>query len=81
MKAAACDPSKKWRLVYTADKDAVQSALKSKGETPQAGAPAGKYFPLTAVQTWNGEEGRIENGVYLGHVAALKFSGPFYMLG
>ena len=41
----------------------------------------GQYFPLTAVQRWDRAAGTIENGVFLGHIAALKFSGPYAMVG
>mmetsp|Transcript_48702 Transcript_48702/g.123004 ORF Transcript_48702/g.123004 Transcript_48702/m.123004 type:complete len:284 (+) Transcript_48702:123-974(+) len=69
---------KRWRLVYTAGKDAVAAAIKAKGSHHEL-RQAGKYFPLTAVQSWDGAAGRIQNGVYLGHLASLRFSGPFYM--
>lgn len=41
----------------------------------------GTYFPLTAVQRWDAANGEIENGVFLGHIAALKFSGPYLFKG
>eukprot|EP00191_Tetraselmis_sp_GSL018_P008091 CAMPEP_0177607936 /NCGR_PEP_ID=MMETSP0419_2-20121207/18191_1 /TAXON_ID=582737 /ORGANISM="Tetraselmis sp., Strain GSL018" /LENGTH=230 /DNA_ID=CAMNT_0019102567 /DNA_START=172 /DNA_END=864 /DNA_ORIENTATION=+ len=63
-------PGRKWRLVYTAGKEAVRR--------PEGGA--GMYFPLTAVQSWD-SEGNIQNGVYLGHLAGLAFSGPYYISG
>lgn len=44
---------------------------------PNAGG--GNYFPLTAAQRWDGAKGQIENGIFLGHVAALTFSGPYTM--
>jgi len=69
---------KRWRLVYTAGKEPVTAAIKAKGSHSEL-TQAGQYFPLTAVQTWDGSNNRIENGVYLGFLASLKFSGPFYM--
>ncbi len=47
----------------------------------KAGQGSGKYFPLTAVQRWDATIGQIENGIFLGHVAALTFSGPYAMKG
>lgn len=68
-------PGRRWRLVFTSGTKQVQEAMKgvSKG--------GGKYFPLTAVQRWDASAGQIENGVYLGHIAALTFRGPFAMNG
>lgn len=36
---------------------------------------------MTAAQRWDSEIGTIENGVYLGHIASLTFSGPYAMKG
>lgn len=59
---------RRWRLVLTSSTADVRSA-----------AGGGRYFPVSAVQSWalgpNGG-GVITNGVYLGHWAALQFSGP-----
>jgi len=35
------------------------------------------YFPLKAIQSFDFEAGAIENGIYVGDAAVLKFSGPF----
>jgi hypothetical protein len=53
----------------------LQAALKG------AGQGSGKYFPLTAVQRWDAKAGKIENGIFLGFLAALTFSGPYAMKG
>ena len=63
---------KRWRLVFTSGTKEVQKAMK--GATG-----GGKYFPITAVQRW--DAGEIENGIFLGHLAALTFSGPYSMKG
>jgi hypothetical protein len=44
-------------------------------------AGGGKYFPLTAVQRWDAAAGEIENGIFLGHLAALLFKGPYSFSG
>ena len=31
------------------------------------------------VQRWDSETKLIENGIYLGHIASLKFTGPWAM--
>ncbi|XP_021736425.1 uncharacterized protein LOC110702974 [Chenopodium quinoa] len=54
-------PGKTWMLIFTAEK-------KLKG---------GRYFPLTAVQRFDAEAKRIENGVYLGPLGSLSFEGRF----
>lgn len=41
----------------------------------------GRYFPLTAVQRWDAASGTIENGIFLGWLAALTFSGPYAFVG
>jgi hypothetical protein len=61
---------RRWRLVFTSTSKDVQSA--------QGG---GRYFPVTAVQSWDAANGRIVNGVYIGHLAALQFSGPCRLSG
>jgi len=68
-------PGRRWRLIFTSGTKEVQKAMKS------AGQGGGKYFPLTAVQRWDSTIGQIENGIFLGHVAALTFSGPYAMKG
>ncbi|CAK0754366.1 hypothetical protein CVIRNUC_002292 [Coccomyxa viridis] len=65
---------KRWRLVFTAGKEAVNKA--TKGE--KAG---GLYFPIPAVQRWDTDAGEIENGTYFGLIAALTFKGPFEISG
>lgn len=54
-------PGRTWMLIFTAEK-------KLKG---------GRYFPLTAVQRFDAEARRIENGVYLGPLGSLSFEGRF----
>lgn len=54
-------PGRTWMLIFTAEK-------KLKG---------GRYFPITAVQRFDAEARRIENGVYLGPLGSLTFEGPF----
>jgi hypothetical protein len=56
---------RRWRLVFTSSAKDVRSAT-----------GGGRYFPITAVQSWDVRAGRIVNGVYGGHLAALQFSGP-----
>jgi hypothetical protein len=68
-------PGRRWRLIFTSGTKDVQKAMKS------AGQGSGKYFPLTAVQRWDSTTSQIENGIFLGHVAALTFSGPYAMKG
>ncbi|XP_057526139.1 uncharacterized protein LOC130805383 [Amaranthus tricolor] len=54
-------PGRTWMLIFTAEK-------KLNG---------GRYFPLTAVQRFDAEAKRIENGVYLGPLGSLSFEGRF----
>lgn len=54
-------PGRTWMLVFTAE-----NQLKR-----------GRYFPLTAVQRFDAEAKRIENGVYLGPIGCLTFEGKF----
>lgn len=61
---------RRWRLVFTASASDVRSD-----------AGGGRYFPITAVQSWDAAAGRIVNGVYIGHLAALQFSGPCRLTG
>lgn len=65
-------PGRRWQLVFTSGTKQVQRALKNNN-----GSGSGQYFPLTAVQRWDAASGEIENGVYLGHIASLTFSGPY----
>lgn len=67
-------PGNRWKLIFTADTKAVQKAFKG-------GPGGGSYFPLTAAQRWDAEKAQIENGIFLGHVAALTFTGPYSMKG
>lgn len=41
----------------------------------------GSYFPITAAQRWDASTGTIENGIFLGLIAALTFSGPYEYKG
>mmetsp|Transcript_20546 Transcript_20546/g.61842 ORF Transcript_20546/g.61842 Transcript_20546/m.61842 type:complete len:282 (-) Transcript_20546:670-1515(-) len=66
-------PGRRWRLVYTVGKDELQKDLR--GERPAKGA----FFPLLGAQRYDPAgkyDGTLENGVFLGHVANLVFSGP-----
>jgi len=59
---------RRWRLVLTSSAADVRAA-----------AGGGRYFPVSAVQSWalsGTGAGVITNGVYLGHWAALQFRGP-----
>lgn len=71
----ASSPGRRWRLVFTSGTKEVQKAMKGVGQG------SGKYFPLTAVQRWDASQGQIENGIFLGHLAALTFTGPYAMKG
>ena len=76
--AAAGRPTQ-WRLVFT-------SSSKDLAAQRKTGRGDGKYFPISAVQSWSppaaGEPtGAIRNGVYLGHWFALQFDGPFLLQG
>lgn len=64
-------PGKRWRLVFTTGTKAVREALRGKGKG------GGQYFPLTAAQRWDASKGEIENGIFLGLIGALTFSGPY----
>lgn len=68
-------PRAKWRLVFTADSKQVQAAAKKQ---PSKG---GIFFPLTAAQRFDASRKDFENGVFLGNVASLTFSGPYSMSG
>lgn len=59
-----------WRLVFTADAKAVRANLKNENEG------SGKYFPILAANQFS-PDGKFINGVYLPHVAALQFEGPY----
>ncbi|KAL9247476.1 hypothetical protein vseg_020905 [Gypsophila vaccaria] len=54
-------PGRTWMLIFTAEKQ-----LKG-----------GRYFPITAVQRFDAEAMRIENGVFLGPLGSLTFEGRF----
>ena len=43
-------------------------------EAAKGGQGGGTYFPLTAVQRWDSATMQIENGVYLGQIAALTLA-------
>lgn len=68
-------PGRRWRLVFTSGTKEVQKAMKGVGQG------SGKYFPLTAVQRWDASAGQIENGIFLGFLGALTFSGPYAFKG
>ena len=55
-----------WRLVFTTG---TANTQKKYGKI--------NYFPIKAVQSFNTEFMKIENGIYLGEFCALKFSGDF----
>jgi len=55
-----------WRLVFTTG---TANTQKKYGKI--------NYFPLKAVQSFDTESMKIENGIYLGDFCALKFSGDF----
>lgn len=63
-------PGNRWRLVFTTGTKQVREALKGK-------EGGGNYFPLTAAQRWDASTGTIENGIFLGLIAALTFSGGY----
>ncbi|KAI5083011.1 hypothetical protein GOP47_0002754 [Adiantum capillus-veneris] len=54
-----------WMLVFTANKD----------QSLGGGSGKGSYFPITAVQTFDATNMTIQNGVYLGPLGFLTFSG------
>ncbi|KAK8916105.1 hypothetical protein KSP39_PZI022294 [Platanthera zijinensis] len=54
-------PGRTWMLIFTA----------------QGGLNKGSYFPVTAVQRFDAEAKRIENGIYLGPIGRLTFEGKF----
>lgn len=84
---AAGSGGRRWRLTFTAGSAAVKAAMK--GEAPGVlGGGSGAYVPITAVQRWaagdgssSTQTGEIENGVYLGWLGALAFSGKFSLDG
>jgi len=53
-------PGRTWMLVFT-----------SQGES----SDKGKYFPITAIQRFDAQGRRIENGVYFGGLGNLSFEG------
>lgn len=71
----AAPPGRRWRLVFTTGTKQVQEAMRGTGRG------GGSYFPLTAVQRWDATASEIENGIFLGHVAALTFRGPYVFDG
>ncbi|GBF94759.1 hypothetical protein Rsub_07642 [Raphidocelis subcapitata] len=64
-------PRARWRLVFTSDSKQVMAAAKRQ---PNKG---GIFFPLTACQRFTAADQDFENGVFLGPVASLTFSGPY----
>lgn len=59
-------PGRTWLLVFTCNKEQYNS---SEGK--------GSYLPITAVQNFDAEAMFIQNGVYLGRLGELTFSGNF----
>jgi hypothetical protein len=68
-------PGKRWELVFTTGTAKVREAMKGQGDG------GGNYFPLTAAQRWDASKSEIENGVYLGLLAALTFKGKYACQG
>jgi len=65
-----------WKLCYTVSKDNLITAT-TKGSQEVKGKGVSS-FPITAVQNWNMQNMRIQNGVFLGkHIFSLIFSGDF----
>ncbi|KAL4428255.1 hypothetical protein ABPG75_002344 [Micractinium tetrahymenae] len=71
----AATPGNRWRLVFTSGTKQVEDALKGVGKG------GGSYFPLTACQRWDATKSEIENGIFLGRLAALTFKGPYRLEG
>ena len=65
---------RRWRLMFTSGTDQVRKAV-------AGGRSGGVYIPITAVQRWRLADGLIENGVYLGFLGALVFSGRWESKG
>jgi hypothetical protein len=67
---------RRWKLIFTSGTDDVRAAV-------AGGAAGGVYVAplLTAVQSWRASDMRIENGVWLGFVAAFAFRGGFTVAG
>eukprot|EP01026_Neomeris_dumetosa_P050954 TRINITY_DN44797_c0_g1_i1.p1 TRINITY_DN44797_c0_g1~~TRINITY_DN44797_c0_g1_i1.p1 ORF type:complete len:248 (-),score=27.09 TRINITY_DN44797_c0_g1_i1:392-1135(-) len=65
----------RWRLIFVSSKEDFENARKGK---PTKG---GYYFPLTASQKFDATSLRYTNGVYLGHIANLEFTGPISWQG
>eukprot|EP00899_Mesostigma_viride_P015809 jgi/Mesvir1/24229/Mv10939-RA.1 len=63
-------PGHTWALVFTSGTKEVQDAMKNL-------AGGGSYFPLPARQRFDAEAKVIENGIYLGPLGSLVFSGNF----
>ncbi|GMH44214.1 hypothetical protein BSKO_12148 [Bryopsis sp. KO-2023] len=68
-------PGKPWRLIFTADQKAYEAVTKGEAEK------GGYFFPITAVQVFDGEAKTVANGVYLGFIAAMTFFGKFETKG
>ncbi|KAL2653566.1 hypothetical protein R1flu_021694 [Riccia fluitans] len=58
-------PGRTWMLVYNITKDVYNSSSED----------GASFFPITAVQQFDAEASRLENGVYLGPLGSLTFSG------
>ncbi|KAI8111690.1 hypothetical protein M9435_004189 [Picochlorum sp. BPE23] len=65
----------RWQLVFTTGVAKVREAMKNQGKG------GGNYFPLTAAQRWDARTGEIENGIFLGLIAALTFKGGYAYQG
>ena len=69
LKVASADLNGKWRLVYTGGTKKVAANLNKAGF-------GGSYFPVSAIQSFDIENQRIRNGIYLGPINFF-FDGPF----
>ena len=68
-KVNGADLNGKWRLIYTSGTKKVAANLNKAGF-------GGSYFPIPAIQSFDMQNGRIRNGIYLGPVSFF-FDGPF----
>ena len=64
--------------MYTVGKKNLNEAT-SKG-TGSVDGNGGNFFPVTAVQNWNEETNRIQNGIFILGVFSLIFSGDFELV-
>ena len=68
-KVNGADLNGKWRLVYTSGTKNVKANLNKAGF-------GGSYFPVPAIQSFDVQNERIRNGIYLGPIEFF-FDGPF----